>query len=600
MTTDEHYDHPKKGSMMKNLSRTRFPASLGSVFLGLMAVMAASLIIGCSNEDSKSDTSGADAGIQQEAVQLWTCGMHPEVLTEEAGQCPICGMNLVQVKQDGSMDEGMDSMEASELWTCSMHPEVLKDEAGDCPICGMDLVPVRKDNMQHDDADLEHTAQVWTCSMHPEVVKDTAGDCPICGMDLVPVKVEPTEKLEPEAMDMGERRSGGPAEGSKKILYWRAPMDPTFIRDKPGTSPMGMDLVPVYEGDESFAGGAAVIIDPVTVQNIGIQTEKVVEQRLSKMIRAVGYVDYDEGALSRINVKYSGWVERLHVDQTGQKIRKGDKLLELYSPELVSTQRELVLALENERRTTGSSFSDVSTGGRSLVEATRQRLRYWDITERQIRDLEESSEVTKTVTLYAPVDGIVTMKTIEKGMRVMPGMDLFRIANLSTMWVYAHFYDSEVQWIQHGQNVTVEFPYIPGKQIQGTVDFIYPYMDKKTRDTKVRIVLENPGLDIRPKMYANVLLESELESPVLTIPTEAILRSGTRNIVFVDRGNGKFEPRNVVLGIQGNDGLVQILGGVSEGEDVVTSAQFLLDSESRLKEAIQKMLRERSKKIAGK
>jgi len=443
------------------------------------------------------------------------------------------------------------------------------------------------------------TKQLWTCGMHPDVLKEEPGECPICGMDLVPVKAQSAEPEQAQTMDMSESKPTTRSDEPRKILYWRAPMDPTFIRDKPGKSPMGMDLVPVYEGDETTSGGATVVIDPVTVQNIGVQTAVARQQMLSKVIRTVGHVDYNEESLNRINVKFSGWVEKLYVDETGQSIRKGQKLLDIYSPELVSTQQEYVLAMKNARETAGSSVELISESGSSLAEASRRRLEYWDFTEAQIEDLETTGVVKKTVTLYAPVSGYVIMKMAEEGMRIMPGMDLYRIADLSKVWVYAHLYDEDIEWVKVGQDVTIELPYTPGKTLKGRVDYIYPYLDQKARDTKVRIVLQNPGLSMRPNMYANVELRSSLPDPVVAIPGEAILRSGTRNVVFVDRGEGKFEPRDVVLGIGGNDGLVQVLAGIKAGERVVTSAQFLLDSESRLKEAIQKMLRERARAASG-
>ncbi|MCK5574037.1 MAG: efflux RND transporter periplasmic adaptor subunit, partial [Bacteroidetes bacterium] len=284
---------------------------------------------------------------------------------------------------------------------------------------------------------------------------------------------------------------------------------------------------------------------------------------------------------------------KLHVDETGQQVRRGQAMLEIYSPELVSTQEEYLLAVRNMKKLEDSPFSEVTESSRSLLESTRRRLLYWDISERQIKDLEEKGTISKTVTLFAPTDGVVIDKMAEEGMRVIPGMDLFRIADLSEIWVYAHIYEYEVPWVKVGQPAEMDLPYNPGRTFRGKVDYIYPYLDKKARDVKVRLVFQNPDLELKPQMYANVQLESRLGADVTAVPTEAVIRSGKRNLVFVARGGGKFEPRDVVLGPEGQGGLVQVLAGIQPGEEVVTSAQFLLDSESRLKEAIQKMLESR-------
>ena len=434
--------------------------------------------------------------------------------------------------------------------------------------------------------------QLWTCGMHPDVLLSEPGQCPICKMDLVAVNMD--ETTEPEA-GMAEDHSNVMEEvpntgidQDKKILYWRAPMDPTYVSDKPGKSPMGMDLVPVYEGEAS--AGPSIVIDPVTMQNIGVQTVPVRQENLYRAIRSVSHVDYNEETFSRVNIKYGGWIERMYVDQTGQPVRAGQPMLEIYSPELVSTQEEYLLAYRNSRKLGESSVESIASGARSLLKAARRRLQYWDITEEQIQALEKRGTVTKTMTIYAPSDGFVVQKHAEQGMRVMPGMDLYRLADLSTVWLYAHFYEHEAPWIKQGQMVEMELPYNPGKMYRGRVDYVYPYLDQQTRDVKVRLVFPNPRLELKPNMYANVNLKVHMGNAVTVVPDEAVIRSGTRDMVFVALGGGKFEPREVVVGVKGEGGLVQILSGVAPNEEVVTSAQFLLDSESRLKEAIQKML----------
>ncbi len=455
-----------------------------------------------------------------------------------------------------------------------------------------------------EDASQEQTesGQLWTCGMHPNVIQDEPGNCPICGMKLTPLKSSTAQGSSSEhseadhsSMDMGEQKQAGDKK-NKKILYWRAPMDPTYISDKPGKSPMGMDLIPVYEGEEKTGSGSTISIDPAVVQNIGVRVAEVEVKKLHREIRTVAHVDYDEETLYRVNIKFSGWIEKLFVDKTGQAVRKGQPMLEIYSPELVATQEEYLLAYKNAQKLSASTEPAVIHSANELLEAARQRLRLWDIDQREIDELEKSGKVRRTLTLYSPQDGIVIEKKAEEGMRVMPGMDLFRIADLRKVWVYAHIYEYDLPWVKVGDEVKMELPYIPGKMIRGVVKYIYPYLDKKTRDVKVRIEVDNPNLELKPQMYVNVIFEREMPIATAVIPSEAVIRTGKRNLVFVALGGGKFEPREVTLGVQGEDNQYQVLAGLNGGEKVVVSAQFLLDSESRLQEAIQKMLESRLKK----
>ncbi len=463
--------------------------------------------------------------------------------------------------------------------------------------------------------------QLWTCGMHPQVIQDKPGNCPICGMKLTPVKAEAattTGAHEHDAgMTMGETRaaeakptgemamaSTSPADTpsktkskkEKKILYWRAPMDPTYISDKPGKSPMGMDLIPVYEGEEPTSGGSTITIDPNVVQNIGVRTAPVEVKKLHREIRTVGHVDYDEETMYRINTKFSGWIEKLYVDETGQRVYKGQPMLDIYSPELVATQEEYLLAYKNAQKLRNSQFAEVAQSGDDLLQAVRQRLLLWDISEAQIRELETTGQVRKTMTLYAPHDCIVIHKNAEEGMYAKAGMDLFRVADLTKVWVYAHLFEYEIPWVHVGDEVEMESPYIPGIVYKGRVKYIYPYLDKKTRDVKVRLEVPNPDLRLKPQMYVNVRFLDEMKQPTPVVPSEAVIRTGRRNIVFIALGNGRFEPREIVLGAEGENEEFQVLAGLKGGEQIVTSAQFLLDSESRIQEAIQKMLKQRLQK----
>ncbi len=426
----------------------------------------------------------------------------------------------------------------------------------------------------------EEPAQQYTCGMHPMVIVDEPGSCPICGMDLVPLKA-----------GTGGDAVAKPA-GERKVKYWQAPMDPTYIRNEPGKSPMGMDLVPVYE-DEA-PGGSMISIDPVTAQNMGVRTAIAEKAELSRTIRTVGLVAYDEPKQFSINSKIAGWVERLYVNETGQFVKKGQKLLEIYSPELVSAQEEFLLALNNQAVLASSSFSSIAEGANRLLEASRKRLRLWDISEDQIRRLEKTRKSEKTLILRASYNGIVNMKMVNEGMFVKAGMELFQLSDISKVWVYADIYEYELPWVKVGQQAEIILPFVGEQKLTAKVTYIYPYVESKTRTIKARLELDNPDFKLKPDMYVNVRLKTETIMDAVTIPAEAVLHSGEKRTVFIALEEGKFEPREVKVGIQDDNGMIEIKQGVLVGERVVTSAQFMLDSESQLREAIAKMLEARA------
>jgi len=436
-------------------------------------------------------------------------------------------------------------------------------------------------NSDSNHANSAEAAGLYTCGMHPEVILEGPGQCPICGMNLTPMKTNITSKA-------ATQQSGS----ERKILYWQAPMDPTEIYDEPGKSKMGMDLIAVY--DDQSNSGSEVSIDPNTVQNMGVRTATVKRQAFSRNIRALGKVDYNEENIFEVSSKISGWIEKLHVDYTGKPVRKGQALLELYSPDLVTTQQEYLLALKNKELISNSSFASIRDGAESLLASTRQRLTYWDIPEKEILRLEEEGVVSKTITFESPADGVVIHKNAVEGKHIMAGSSLYRIADLSTVWVMASLYDNEVPWVEVGQTVEMELSYAPGKILKGKVAYIYPYLNEKARDVKVRLVFPNPDLMLKPGMYTNVNINTQSIPDALVIPSEAVIRSGERILVFIAKGDGRFEPRPIRVGQEGDNGEVLVLAGLTEGEQIVTSAQFLLDSESRLQEAIQKMLMEKA------
>ncbi len=378
----------------------------------------------------------------------------------------------------------------------------------------------------------------------------------------------------------------------KTILYWRAPMDPTEIYDHPGKSKMGMDLIPVYEENTEFQVDNAVLIDPVTVQNMGVRTEPVQRLDFSRVIHAVGKVQYDEENLFLVNTKVSGWIQTLHVHFVGDQVNRGDSLLEIYSPELVSTQQEYLLALKNYRLLSQSRLPSIQEDAEKLLISARNRLENWDIPPAEIERLNQFGEIQKTILLVAPATGIVVKRNAIEGAYIEAGQDLFEIADLNMVWVHASFYDHEIPWIRNGQPVKMALSYLPGKIYTGKVSYIYPYLREKTRDVHVRLIFPNPGLDLKPGMYANVELQGHLIPDALVVHSESVVRSGTRTIVFIAHGNGRFEPREVIIGEEGgpNNQYIRILAGLSGHEQIVSSAQFMLDSESQLQETLRKML----------
>lgn len=421
----------------------------------------------------------------------------------------------------------------------------------------------------------------YTCGMHPFIIQDEPGLCPICGMKLTPMK------------EGAESAAAQPAE--RKVKHWVSPMDPSYVRDEPGQDYMGHDLVPVYE-DGAVPG--QIVIDPTTMQNIGVRTAPVERRRLERTIRTIGLVTYEEPRQYSVNSKIEGWIERLHINQEGQTVEERQPLMEIYSPELVAAQQEYLLALEHNERLARSPFAEIAAGAGRLLDAARTRLSYWDISDRQIEELKRIGEVRKTMTLYSPYGGIVTAKPVVEGMRVMPGMELLQISDISTVWINADIYEFELPWVKTGLTARVELPYAR-QQLEGKITYIYPYLQGETRTVRARIEMANPGWELKPGMFANVSIAADPVSDTLAVPASAVLRSGTRQTVFVALGGGKFEPRPVTTGISDGEGFIQVLSGVRVGERVVTSAQFLFDSESRLQEAVQKMMQPREEPAAA-
>lgn len=330
-----------------------------------------------------------------------------------------------------------------------------------------------------------------------------------------------------------------------------------------------------------------VEIPPDKQQMIGVKTVEVSVKPLQKIIRTVGRIEYDERRLYTINTKFEGWIEKLYVDYTGRYVKKGEPLADIYSPELFATQQEFINLLKWSKQNTEDKRQKTEIGtmlsrdAESIIEAARQRLRLWDITDSQIKKIEETGKPVRTLTVYSPVNGYILQKTALQGMRVMPGEKLFDVADLSNVWIISDIYEYELSLIKTGQRANISLSYFPGKEFSSTIDYVYPTLSGETRTAKVRFSIPNPGGQLKPQMFTNVEVKINLGKR-LAIPEDAIIDTGTRQIVYVDRGEGYFEPREVMLGLRA-EGLREVIMGLKAGEKVASSATFLIDSEAKLK-----------------
>lgn len=358
--------------------------------------------------------------------------------------------------------------------------------------------------------------------------------------------------------------SGPPADGEPEILYWVAPMDPNFRRDGPGKSPMGMDLVPVYaDGADSEAG--VVRIDPVVANNMGVRTARAERSSLPRTIDTVGYVNYDEETVQHVHTRVEGWIENLAITSSGDAVEQGQLLFTLYAPALVNAQQEYLSALR------GSSVA--------LQRASEERLLALGMQPAAVKALAAERVVQQRVRVTAERSGIVNHLGVREGMYVKPETEVLSIANLDTVWVVAEVFERQAAWVAPGQVARVTLDYRPGTEIVGTVDYIYPELDREARTLRVRLRFDNAGEDLLPNMFARVQIDGRPTGPIVHVPREAVVRGGDQNRVVVDLGGGRFRSRPVRVGIESGD-RVAILDGLEAGESIVTSAQFLIDSES--------------------
>ncbi|MFS1861038.1 efflux RND transporter periplasmic adaptor subunit [Vibrio lentus] len=365
----------------------------------------------------------------------------------------------------------------------------------------------------------------------------------------------------------GMERAESKADESNEPLYWVAPMDPNYQRDKPGQSPMGMDLIPVYADDSSGAKDepGTVFIDSSVENNLGVKTAKVNFEALSPRIETVGYVAFDESTLWQTNVRAAGWVEKLYINAVGEKVNKGDVLFTLYSPELVKAQEELLSAYK--------------TGRKGLVKGSTERLITLGVDKAQIRSIARKGKASQTIEIKAPADGVIASLNIREGGYLSPAQAVISAGPLNEVWVDAEVFERQAHWISSGSNAEMTLDAIPGKEWQGNVDYVYPILDPKTRTLRVRLKFSNPHGELKPNMFANIALKPISDDSVLTIPRSSVIHSGGMTRVVLSEGAGKYRSARIEVGREAGE-KIEVIQGLQQGEDIVTSAHFMLDSES--------------------
>ncbi len=411
----------------------------------------------------------------------------------------------------------------------------------------------------------------WYDAMNPQHTYNKPGKAPD-GMDLVPKYAEESASSAAPSMP-----------GERKVLYWYDPMHPVYKSNKPGIAPdCGMELVPKYadEGSAPMAAGT-VKIAADKQQMMGVRTETVERKPLSREVRATAQIVADETKTAHIHLRVSGYVEHVYVDFVGQQVKQGQPLFTLYSPDLVSTEQEYLIAKRGVEMLGEAPYQEVSQGARSLLQSARERLRLWHISDEEIKRLDETGQVEKSMTYYSPVNGFITDRKAYAHMAVTPDMELYTLTDYSTVWANADIYEYEVPYVRVGQRVNLSLSYYPGKTYSGRISYIYPTVDPQTRTAKARIEIANPNLELKPGMFADAAIKVDYGTKLI-VPQEAVLNSGRQQTVFVVHDGGTFEPRTITVGpiVSGN---VVVLSGLKAGEKIVTSGNFLIDSESRLK-----------------
>lgn len=399
----------------------------------------------------------------------------------------------------------------------------------------------------------KHLDPKYVCPMHPQVVRDAPGACPICGMELVVQVTTPTAPVE------------------QKILRYRHPHNPAVTSDKPMKDEMGMDYVPVYA---DVAASPTIAIAPQVVQNMGVRTTPVIKDKLVRVIDTVGTVEVDEQTVHHVHLRTQGWIENLYVSSSGERVKKNQLLFEVYSPDLVNAQLEFIQA--------------ANVGNPRLLPVSRERLLAMGLAEKQIARLSKTRKAEQLFQVYAPQDGIVEGLNVRHGMYVMPNTEVMAIANLDQVWILVDVLERQSAWIQPGQPAQVHLDYLPEENLIGKVEYVYPRLNPKTRTLRVRLRFDNSKEILKPDMFARVSLLAEEKPATLLVPREAVIRSSDTARVILALGEGRFSVRPIKIGLETSE-QIEVLEGLQEGEQVVTSGQFLLDSEASLKASLQRL-----------
>lgn len=442
-----------------------------------------------------------------------------------------------------------------------------------------------------------YAGELYTCPMHPQIIRDAPGNCPICGMNLVPVpedRAQPKEDMaempSPSATTKADADAHGHAamkeepaksEAPRKIKYYKSTMMPGEVSPTPAKDSMGMDMVPEYEDAPEAATTPTTMLrlDEGTIQRMNLRTAPVESGPFVREVRALGEVTYNERTQSEVTLKFDGWVERLYVNATWTEVKEGAPLFEVYSPEIYNASLNYLVALRSEGSTAGP-----------LIQAAEERLRLYGVPKEYIASLATLETPPRTLLIRSPQTGTVIAKHVVAGQQIRAGTPILSLADLSSVWVLAQIYESDAALVGKGAKADITMVSASDRTYAGIVSLVEPVTNAATRANTVRITLPNADGTLRPGMYADVRISTRTHDEAVLVPDTAVLRSGEHNLVFVTRGEGRFSPREINLGARDNQGRYEVTKGLEPGELVVTSGQFMLDSESRLREAIAKML----------
>ena len=484
----------------------------------------------CSDDisaESQADSEANETAVSHATKHLnvrYICPMHPKIVKSEAGNCPICGMDLVkkETPKEPAVKHAQKHLDTH--YVCPMHPKIVKNKARNCPICGMDLVKNETPKEPAVEHAKKHLDAHFVCPMHPQIIKNKAGSCPICGMHLVKKKSEISKAKYP-----------------------------------------------------------LVKLTTDIVQKLGVRTAKVKKGQLAKKIKTVGYVQYNERRHKSIKVGTDGWVENLSMRRVGLPVKKGQLLLELYSPEFLHVQKQFIEAQKKDKSGILKKY-----GERQESVGPREQLRYMHVPESMMNEIARKGKPKFRLPIYSPMHGKVVELNIHKHKYVEDDEILMVIADLSTVWVEANVYEHQLEWLKPFLETEIEVRALPGKRFKGQVSYIYPELDAKTRTLKVRLLIPNPDGLLKPNMFAQVSIYASAKKNLLKIPREALIVTGERESVILDIGDGKFQPVDVVSGLQ-SQGEVEILSGLKQGDTVVASGQFLIDSEANLQASFSRL-----------